>query len=42
MTQPSTEYAKDIVCMEYQVGYRLGDKSVRPAMVVVSLGPGPG
>ena len=41
MTLPSTEYAKDIVCTEYQVGYRMGDKCVRPAMVVVSLGPGP-
>ena len=41
MTMPSTEYAKDIVCTEYQVGYKMGDKCVRPAMVVVSLGPGP-
>lgn len=41
MTLPSTEYAKDLVCTEYQVGYRMGDKCVRPAMVVVSLGPGP-
>ena len=41
MTAPSTEFAKDIVCMEYQVGFKMGDKSVRPAMVVVSTGPGP-
>lgn len=41
MTMPSTEYAKDVVCTEYQVGYKMGDKCVRPAMVVVSLGPGP-
>lgn len=41
MTAPSTEYAKDVVCMEYQVGFKMGDKSVRPAMVVVSTGPGP-
>lgn len=41
MTVPSTEYAKDIVCTEYQVGYAMGDKCIRPAMVVVSLGPGP-
>lgn len=41
MTAPSTEYAKDIVCTEYQVGYKMGDKCVRPAMVVVSTGPGP-
>ncbi|RYH31154.1 nucleotide exchange factor GrpE [archaeon] len=41
MTAPSTEYAKDFVSMEYQIGYKMGDKCVRPAMVVVSLGPGP-
>ena len=41
MTAPSTEFAKDIVCTEYQIGYRIGDKCVRPAMVVVSTGPGP-
>ena len=41
MTAPSVEYAKDIVCTEYQIGYRIGDKCVRPAMVVVSTGPGP-
>lgn len=41
VTQPSLEYAKDIVCKEYQIGYVMGDKCVRPAMVVVSLGPGP-
>lgn len=26
MTMPSTEYAKDIVCTEYQIGYRIGEK----------------
>lgn len=41
MTAPSTEYAKDLVCTEYQIGYRMGEKCVRPAMVVVSMGPGP-
>jgi molecular chaperone GrpE len=41
MTSPSTEYANDIVCKEYQVGYKMGEKCVRPAMVVVSTGPGP-
>jgi molecular chaperone GrpE len=41
MTAPSTEYPQDVVCTEYQVGYRMGDMCVRPAMVVVSLGPGP-
>lgn len=39
--QPSNEYKKDVVMMEYQVGYRMGDRCVRPAMVVVSQGPGP-
>ena len=41
MTQPSTEYPADIVCVEYQVGYKIGDKCIRPSMVVVSAGPGP-
>ena len=41
MTSPSTEYKADIVCTEYQVGYKIGDKCIRPAMVVVSTGPGP-
>ena len=41
MTSPSTEYAADLVCTEYQVGYKMGEKCVRPAMVVVSTGPGP-
>ena len=41
MTQPSTEYPADIVCIEYQVGYKIGDKCIRPSMVVVSAGPGP-
>ena len=41
MTAPSTEYNKDIVVTEYQVGYRMEDRCIRPAMVVVSSGPGP-
>ena len=41
MTAPSTEYAADVVCTEYQVGYKIGEKCIRPAMVVVSTGPGP-
>ena len=41
MAQPSSDYDKDIVCIEYQQGYKIGDKSVRPSMVVVSTGPGP-
>lgn len=38
MQQPSTEYEEGVVCTEYQVGYRMGDKCIRPAMVVVSSG----
>eukprot|EP00607_Mallomonas_marina_P009582 CAMPEP_0182417480 /NCGR_PEP_ID=MMETSP1167-20130531/1968_1 /TAXON_ID=2988 /ORGANISM="Mallomonas Sp, Strain CCMP3275" /LENGTH=199 /DNA_ID=CAMNT_0024591095 /DNA_START=171 /DNA_END=770 /DNA_ORIENTATION=+ len=41
MTEPSTEYAKDLVTKEFQVGYRMGEQSIRPSMVVVSTGPGP-
>lgn len=41
MTEPSNTYSKDIVTVEYQSGYKFADKCVRPAMVVVSLGPGP-
>lgn len=41
MQAPSTEYASDIVTTEYQIGYRMGDKLIRPAIVVVSTGPGP-
>lgn len=37
MTAPSTpEYEKGVVCQEYQVGYMMGDKCIRPAMVVVA------
>ena len=38
MTSPSAEYEKDVVCTEYQVGYMMGDRCIRPAMVVVSTG----
>lgn len=41
MVAPSTDYSKDMVSVEYQAGYRMGQKCVRPAMVVVSTGPGP-
>ena len=39
LTEPSSECAKGTVSTEYQVGYRVGDSCVRPAMVAVSLGP---
>eukprot|EP00614_Pseudopedinella_elastica_P014693 CAMPEP_0172581682 /NCGR_PEP_ID=MMETSP1068-20121228/975_1 /TAXON_ID=35684 /ORGANISM="Pseudopedinella elastica, Strain CCMP716" /LENGTH=239 /DNA_ID=CAMNT_0013374763 /DNA_START=60 /DNA_END=779 /DNA_ORIENTATION=+ len=38
MMQPSEEYAEDLVCMEYQKGYVLGERLIRAAMVVVSSG----
>lgn len=33
-----SEYDEDLVCQEYQKGYMIGDKLVRPAVVAVSLG----
>ena len=36
MTAPSTEYEKGVVCQEYQVGYMMDEKCIRPAMVVVA------
>jgi molecular chaperone GrpE len=41
MASPSNEYPPDVVMSEYQVGYKMGDKCIRPAIVVVSTGPGP-
>ena len=40
--QESVEFADQVVCRQYQRGYRVGGRLVRPAMVVVSAGPGPG
>lgn len=37
---PSNEYPKDVVCTQFHAGYRMGDICIRPAMVVVSTGPG--
>ena len=39
--QESDEFADQVVCRQYQRGYRVGGRLVRPAMVVVSSGPGP-
>ena len=39
MTSPSPDYPKDTVCTEYASGYKMGEKCIRPAMVVVSTGP---
>ena len=35
---PSEEYDADIVCQEYQKGYAIQGKLIRPAIVAVSLG----
>ena len=39
--QESLEYGDQMVCVQYQRGYRVGGRLVRPALVVVSSGPGP-
>ena len=38
---PSNEYPKDVVSTQFHAGYRMGEICVKPAMVVVSTGPGP-
>ena len=35
---PSDEFEEDVVCAEYQRGYAIGERLVRPAVVGVSLG----
>lgn len=35
---PSEEFPEDTVCTEFQKGYKIGDKLIRPAVVAVSLG----
>lgn len=41
MTSPSTEYRANVVCAEFQYGYEIDGRCIRPAMVSVSEGPGP-
>eukprot|EP00640_Fibrocapsa_japonica_P002424 CAMPEP_0113943824 /NCGR_PEP_ID=MMETSP1339-20121228/28252_1 /TAXON_ID=94617 /ORGANISM="Fibrocapsa japonica" /LENGTH=283 /DNA_ID=CAMNT_0000948787 /DNA_START=49 /DNA_END=900 /DNA_ORIENTATION=+ /assembly_acc=CAM_ASM_000762 len=41
MQQPSDEYPEDTICLEYAKGYMVDGEMIRPAMVVVSAGPGP-
>lgn len=36
--QIPSEYDADVVCMELQKGYKIGDQLIRPAMVAVSIG----
>ncbi|KAJ8901465.1 hypothetical protein NDN08_007311 [Rhodosorus marinus] len=37
--QESTEYGDGIVMMQFQRGYKVGQRLIRPAMVMVSMGP---
>lgn len=37
----SEEYAEGVVCQQFQRGYVIGETLIRPAMVMVSEGPGP-
>lgn len=37
----SSEYAEGVVVQQFQRGYAMGEYLIRPAMVVVSAGPGP-
>lgn len=36
MQMPSDEYEEGIVCQEFAMGWKCGDKLIRPAMVVVA------
>jgi len=38
MQMPSDEYEEGVVCQEFAMGWRCGDKLIRPAMVAVSGG----
>jgi molecular chaperone GrpE len=38
--EPSAEVPADSVSREWKCGYRIGDRLLRPATVVVSAGPG--
>lgn len=37
----STDYVEDVVCAQFQRGYRIGETLIRAAIVGVSSGPGP-
>ncbi|KAG4176157.1 hypothetical protein ERO13_A11G224204v2 [Gossypium hirsutum] len=41
MQEDSTEFEEGIILQEFQKGFKLGDRLLRPAMVKVSAGPGP-
>ena len=36
MQEPSEEFASGVVVRELQTGYRLGERVIRPAMVIVA------
>jgi molecular chaperone GrpE len=40
MQEESTVYTEGIVIEEFQRGFKIGDKLLRPVMVKVSAGPG--
>ncbi|XAR69518.1 hypothetical protein NMG60_11001136 [Bertholletia excelsa] len=42
MREESTEFEEGIIMDEYRKGFKLGDRLLRPSMVKVSAGPGPG
>ncbi|GFY98079.1 co-chaperone GrpE family protein [Actinidia rufa] len=41
MREESTEHDEDIIIEQYRMGFKLGDRLLRPSMVKVSAGPGP-
>ncbi|KAL7588407.1 uncharacterized protein LOC111917086 isoform X1 [Lactuca sativa] len=42
MREESTEYEEGVVIQEFRKGFRIGERLLRPSMVKVSAGPGPG
>jgi len=42
MREESMEYEEGIILQEFRKGFKLGERLLRPAMVKVSAGPGPG
>ncbi|KAI3782720.1 hypothetical protein L2E82_12774 [Cichorium intybus] len=42
MREESSEYDEGVVIQEFRKGFRIGERLLRPSMVKVSAGPGPG
>lgn len=42
MREESVEFEEGIIIQEFRKGFKLGERLLRPAMVKVSAGPGPG